>query len=464
MKLKLQVLKNHLFSILAVFVTLSIFSTTVVAQNQLVEIFADSLFNAETIDQTSAATGAPLAISDGVYGGQSFNVDTTGNLTRIEITAKKSGGAKSKLLLEIRTGNDPAMGSSLITELFDVTSDVDAIYSIVLTTAIAVTKGDTLVMIVQKNSGSDAEWQRSSTDVYSGGTAFVNASGWLPPITNQDHNFSSFVEFPDSAIVSYFSVADDGLIKVKNRITNITDPISAQDAATKAYVDLLESTVDLLEGELDALQGVKDIDNNKYEIITIGTQTWMAENLKTTRYNDGTDIVLITDGAAWSAASTNGDPGYCWYDNDASNLITYGALYNWYAIDMLSNGDKNVCPTGWHIPTDGEWDVLRDFVDPSVNGNNNSLAGGKMKEAGMAHWDSPNIGATNESGFAGLPGGYRNGSGVFSFIGNFGYWWSSTESPTADAWNRYLNYFNVLFYKSSIFNKGSGFSVRCLRD
>ena len=253
-----------------------------------------------------------------------------------------------------------------------------------------------------------------------------------------------------------------GNVKVAGIISGVSDPVSAQDAATKAYVDLLETTVATLEAQVATLEGVKDIDNNRYEIVTIGTQTWMAENLKTTRYNDGTVIPLKTSNTAWSTASTNGEDAYCWYDNDVSNLITYGALYNWYAIDPLSNGDKNVCPVDWHVPTDVEWDVLRDFVDPSSNGNNNT-AGGKMKEAGLAHWNSPNSSATNESGFAGLPGGDRNSSGTFFNIGSFGYWWSSTELNTAVAWYRYLYYSFDSVFRSS-YDKGRGFSVRCLRD
>jgi uncharacterized protein (TIGR02145 family) len=245
-------------------------------------------------------------------------------------------------------------------------------------------------------------------------------------------------------------------------IKNVADPISAQDAATKAYVDLLESTVVLLASELEALQGVKDIDNNRYDIVTIGTQIWMAENLKTTRYNDGTVIPLITDSGDWSTASTNGDDAYCWYNNDASNLITYGALYNWYAIDMSSNGNKNVCPSNWHIPTNAELEILRDFLDPNGNGNAN-IAGGKMKEAGLVHWDSPNTSGTNESGFAGLPGGYRFHDGSDNAIGLYGYWWSSTESNATFVWPHRLDFNNAAVSTNHGF-KGSGLSVRCLKD
>jgi|GEM_PF-2366695 uncharacterized protein (TIGR02145 family) len=245
------------------------------------------------------------------------------------------------------------------------------------------------------------------------------------------------------------------------KITNLGYPIAAQDAATKSYVDLLKEQI--LELQLISGIRVQDIDNNIYKTVTIGTQTWMGENLKTTRYNDGSAIPLIADdNTAWETASTNGAPAYTWYGDVASNLITYGALYNWYATDTLSNGDKNVCPVDWHVPTDVEWDELRDFLDLSSNGNINT-AGGKMKEAGGAHWTTPNKGATNESGFAGLPGGFRDTNGTFDEIGNDGIWWSSTEDNTMNAWFRYL-FYNYDYVLRNNFNKGFGISVRCLRD
>ena len=278
-------------------------------------------------------------------------------------------------------------------------------------------------------------------------------SGVTNPVSAQDAATKAYVDANDDTGTDDQTLAEILTVNISagsKKITNLANPINGQDAATKAYVDLLEA-------KLEALEVVKDIDNNKYDIITIGTQTWMAENLKTTRYNDGTLIPLITDNTPWGNASTNKSPGYCWYNNESSNLISYGALYNWYAINTTTNGNKNVCPTGWHVPTDGEWTTLTTYL------GGETVAGGKMKEAGLAHWNTPNEGATNESGFAGLPGGLRNFFGTFDNIGFYGYWWSSSEFSTTNARYRYLgnNFGNVI---KAYNNKGRGLSVRCLRD
>jgi uncharacterized protein (TIGR02145 family) len=128
-------------------------------------------------------------------------------------------------------------------------------------------------------------------------------------------------------------------------------------------------------------------------------------------------------------------------------------LYTWYAI----NDSRNVCPTGWHLPTDAEWTTLTTYL------GGESVAGGKLNETGTTHWQSPNTGATNESGYTALPGGYQR-SGTFYYMGYVGSWWSTTESSTTDAYYRHTYYINSNVDRFSGGNKDDGFSVRCLRD
>jgi uncharacterized protein (TIGR02145 family) len=193
-----------------------------------------------------------------------------------------------------------------------------------------------------------------------------------------------------------------------------------------------------------------DIDGNNYNVIVIGIQAWMKENLKTTRYNDGNAITNVTDNAAWAALTTH---GYCWYNNNASTYkANYGALYNWYTVNT-----GKLCPTGWHVPSDAEWTTLTTYL------NGESVAGGKLKETDTPHWTSPNTGATNETGFTALPGGNRYTIGPFINIGLYGVWWSSTEYSTTFAYYR-----QVAFNNSSVgrvyTTKTDGFSVRCVLD
>jgi uncharacterized protein (TIGR02145 family) len=201
---------------------------------------------------------------------------------------------------------------------------------------------------------------------------------------------------------------------------------------------------------------VKDFDNNLYYTITIATQVWMAENLKTTKYNDGTDIPLVADAGLWTALTT---PGYCWYSNDAASYKDiYGGMYNYYVVDSVSNGHKNVCPAGWHVPTDDEWTTL------SFNVGGDAGAGGKLKEAGTKHWLSPNAGATNESFFSALPGGNRGGYADFIGIGASGnFWTSTTYYDTTSSWYRFLSSDNSNVHKAYI-GKVNGLSIRCLKN
>ena len=185
----------------------------------------------------------------------------------------------------------------------------------------------------------------------------------------------------------------------------------------------------------------------------------MAENLRTTVYRNGNAIANVTDNTQWAGLTTG---AWCYYNNVGQYDCPYAKLYNWYAVA----DPRNVCPTGWHVPTDAEWSVLINFLDPTADGGNNlpNIAGGKLKSTGLQYWLSPNQDATNESGFSGLPGGGRGSDGgPFGDVGYSGYWWSSSESSTTSAWFRLRLYLYGDVYRGSD-DKGDGFSVRCLRD
>ena len=193
----------------------------------------------------------------------------------------------------------------------------------------------------------------------------------------------------------------------------------------------------------DAQKTVTDIDGNKYKIVTIGTQTWMAENLRTTKLNDGSDIPFVTSNNNWVALTI---PGYCWYDNDAAKYKnTYGALYNWY-----TKSTGRLCPDGWRIPSEKDWETLRKATE-----------GGRIKESGTTHWKSPNQGATNKYGFTALPGGYRSGSkGTFHGIGSDTYWWTDKKAIyNVQVGN---NAIMGLFLPNNL--EQNGHSVRCIKN
>jgi len=197
---------------------------------------------------------------------------------------------------------------------------------------------------------------------------------------------------------------------------------------------------------------VTDIDGNVYHTVIIGTQEWMVENLKTTKYNNGNPIPCVTDSAAWKNLTT---PGYCWYNNDpVTYKDTYGALYNWYSIDT-----GNLAPTGWHVATMENWYTLFNYIADAA------ALGGKMKETGTAHWMSPNAGATNSSGFTALPGGGRVlATGTYIGIGQYGYWWSSTEISIGQGWGFSLSYTKETIDWIGAPAKTMGLSVRCVKN
>jgi len=205
---------------------------------------------------------------------------------------------------------------------------------------------------------------------------------------------------------------------------------------------------------------IADEDGNSYKTVYIGTQKWMAENLRTTKYNDGTMIPLVIDPTKWAENFNKKStlPMMSWYNNDKDNSIAtkYGALYNWYAITPLYNEDKNVCPSGWHLPSDDEWAVLLNFIEGD---------GGKLKTEGLTDWKSPNSFATNKSGFSALPAGFRDEAGNYEQISTNGKWWSSNQNVpfTSNAWYNDLNNVNGALFRS-FYDKSAGLSVRCVED
>jgi uncharacterized protein (TIGR02145 family) len=195
-------------------------------------------------------------------------------------------------------------------------------------------------------------------------------------------------------------------------------------------------------------EGVTDIDGNVYTSVTIGTQEWMSENLRTTKYSDGTAIPNLTN-LTWANDTTG---AWCHADNDSSQYeAMYGKLYNWYAVNT-----NKLCPTGWHVPTDAEWTVLTDYL--AADGHSGAEGNALKSTSG---WNSGGNG-TDDYGWLGLPGGYRNYNGNFIYIGDDGYWWSSSQ-VIVYAWFRSLGFDNGAVPRNYGI-KNYGFSVRCLRD
>jgi len=222
------------------------------------------------------------------------------------------------------------------------------------------------------------------------------------------------------------------------------------NSSYKFLIVLLLSVAVSCQKDDNSPQPVIDIQGNSYRTITIENDVWMAENLKTTLFNDGTEIELVTGNEDWHQLKT---PGYCWYENNESEYKDiYGALYNGYTI---SSG--KICPAGWHVPSLEEFDQLLFFLGDSLN------VGGKLKEEGITHWHSPNKGADNSSGFTALGSGIRYFEGSFNTFSYYTSIWSSTEKSDGESWYLSLYYSDptaILNHKS----KGFGFSVRCVKD
>ena len=252
----------------------------------------------------------------------------------------------------------------------------------------------------------------------------------------------------------YASKTDTSSLNLVNRFSskvNLSDTSSMLNPYLRKF-DSIIADLQLQNRQLQNLSTVVDIDGNSYKTVKIGSQVWMSENLKTSHYRNGGPIPNVMGNADWQALATG---AWSNYNHDAANDVIYGKLYNWYT----TIGDT-LCPTGWGVPTDAEYTILITYL------GGESVAQDKMKVTGTTYWESPNTGATNESDFSGLPGGYRDKDGSFSSIRNFAWFWSATEG------NEYHRWLRFLFANNGSGNRGNGSannyesvgaSIRCLK-
>jgi uncharacterized protein (TIGR02145 family) len=337
------------------------------------------------------------------------------------------------------------------------------IHNIIPLTIFTVLSGSVIVLTTCKKSEDSTLSEVTTTTSYASfiGQKWATLNGTVNAnnqINEVSFEYDTTETFGHSIIGTPDTVSGNTSTSVSAILTGLTPntkyyfrikAVSSSDTTRGAYMTFTTTNPGMstiIFNPSLAYGSVIDIDSNVYKTILIGHQTWMAENLKAIRYNDSTAIPFIPKESDWSDLST---PGYCWYNNDS---VVYGAIYNWHAISI-----NNLCPAGWHVPTDAEWTTLMTFL----GGEN--IAGGKIKETSITHWLTNNSGTTNETGFTALPGGYRNYSGTYSNIKRYGYWWSSTESSSVDAVCRSMLYSFTSVDRSNS-SKKSGFSVRCLKD
>lgn len=313
----------------------------------------------------------------------------------------------------------------------------------------------------------------SSSLIYFGPETFtiVSKDGVDKTIALAGDNFNDYMDFvlkvqngtSGKTKVTKMEISIDGVVLVtyadfKKNMNIVTKNITGLTPTSRLKVKLEGSRGRFITIQIEGTSKtgtVNDYEGNQYKTVFICGRWWMAENLRATKFNDGTAIPEAQSNQEWIDYYNERSPAYCWYNNDQSNKEVYGALYN-YAV-----GDNKVCPSGWHIPTGHDFFLICLNVDPLANeniGSYSDIAGGMLKEAGTQHWSYPNTGATNSTGFTGLPGGHRDYSGLFSRLGTYGVWWT----------DNCLAFLTIVYNNTNVyFSEGAneyGHSIRCIKD
>ena len=325
----------------------------------------------------------------------------------------------------------------------------------------SVLRNSSNVLLTNKQVGikiSVLQGTASGTAVYvETQTATTNANGLLSlQIGNGTATTGTFAGIDWSAGPYFIKTETDPAGGNNYTITGTQELLSvpyALNGITKAQADAIIS----MQAQIADLQAQANL---VIPTVTIGTQDWTKYNLNVTTYSNGDIIPEVQDLTAWASLTTG---AWCHYNNDPANDAIYGKLYNWYAV----TDPRGIAPSGFHVPTDGEWTTLTDFLgNPNFPGGifgNQDLVGGKMKSTGTSLWASPNAEATNESGFTGLPGGRRSYNGSFTAIGSFGAWWSLYEISSMEFGACFLNSDDGRANRIRS-DQTNGFSVRCIRD
>jgi uncharacterized protein (TIGR02145 family) len=418
------------------------------ATNSVGTAYGDDLtFTTSGQDPTATTLAATGISASGAILNGTVNANDLSTTVTFEYGTTTSYGQTAEATPGQATGNTL---TSVSTVLSGLTLDITYHYRIKAVNTLGTTYGSDMVFTTA--GAAPIVTTVTATGLSSSGATLngtVNGNGLSTTISFE---YGLTASYGQAATATPGQVPGNGTYSVNAILTGLTQGttyhfrIKAVNSAGTSYgYDLPFTTT-------NASTPVTDIDGNIYTTVIIGSQVWMKEGLKTTKYTDGTAIPNVTDNTAWSTNSTG---AYSDFSNTAAYSNTYGRLYNWYVV--ASTNAKKVCPTGWHVPDDSEWTTLITFL------GGESLAGGKLKETGTTHWFTPNAGATNESEFTALPGGYRSGTGTFGLLGNTGFWWSSAEANTTYAWYLYMYYDSSSAIKSDM-DKHDGFSVRCVKN